>query len=127
MAPAIDWQVDALHLWAPAGGAFDVFSRDHTVVQDPLRSVNVAQKAVNGLESLNQAPLEGVPIAATDQSRQWIEGQDPFTPLQAGIVQTKRGSEAAQQLAGGGMAAVQLLQAHLTQGVEQRSQIGARR
>ena len=108
VAPAVEGQTDALHLRSPTGGTFHVFTRDHTVVEDLLGAVDVGEEAVDGFQALQQSPLQVDPVAAADQSGQGIERKNPFTALEPGIVQAEGGAEATQQLAGRGMAAVEL-------------------
>ena len=100
VAPTVEGQVDALHLRSPTGGTFHVFPWDHTVVEDLLGAIDVGEEAVDGFQALQQSPLQGDPVAAADQPGQGIEGENPFTAFEAGIVQAKGGAQATQQLAG---------------------------
>ena len=60
-----------------------------------------------------------MPFAGADQPGQGIEGQDPLGALVAGIVKSEGGAEALEQHAGGGMVAVQFLDAQGAQGGDQ--------
>ena len=90
-----------------------------------MGAVDVRQKLINGLEALNQTPFQHRPVLAMDQAWQGIERENPFTALEPGTIEAKGGAQAPQQVAGGGMAAVQFRQSHGTERGQQRLEIFA--
>ena len=82
MAPAVERHGDVLHLGPPALGALHILTGDHAIVEDPLGSINVRQKLINGLQALHQSALQNGPFLTVNESWQWIEGKDPLSAMQ---------------------------------------------
>ena len=119
VTPLAQGGLKALQLGPPALGTLHILPGNHPVIEDALVAVDIGQEQVDRFEALDQTPFQGLPFAGADQPGQGIEGQDPLGALVAGIVEPEGGAEALEQHAGGGMVAVQFLDAQGAQGGDQ--------
>ena len=82
MTPAAQGGLETLHLGTPAMGRDDVFPGHDTIgMGHPAGAIDIVQEEVDGLEALDQAPLQPLPFPVADQTGQGIQGRILSTPL----------------------------------------------